>query len=502
MKELFKPRPGPEWGSGGVFGLTYHKGVIYYTLAMEAEAHFDHGDREIVYRFQQLGPGPASGGDTYNAVDYVDEFIYFGGWVHNPAIFKGKEGFGGVIDFRNKYSHVHEYNINEHSVRLVWSDTIRHETEWAGEVSQIIYDPINDALLIGRADGMRNLGIYRIDRRSGGSERISEVPGLKGSLYLEYACFDMQPNWLRGVDGVQCYGLHERKMFYYKVDDWSRISADGFGTSFRFSGYAISGYARYWHFFRGGVLVGNPLEPEIEEPAFVRLFDFGINTYGPRRSNALEIGGGILAPFNAYSETILHISREDSLSSAILSAWGGPAEHLLESVRAVIGPSALVYITPPTARIVLSLGARITSMAKAGDRVLLGVDNSPNLGGRDAGALDVGTKEILSIPEHELITARSPPMAFRVPGKLAMDRPFGGIPLAGYSSPELKIVASKPNKLIISEYDIGLPPRAVERVVYEVKEGVNRIDLSGFSNIVSFKYESPDSGATTYIILR
>ena len=487
---MYRPRYGPEWGSGGVFGLTYYKGVLYYTLAMEAESHFILRDHELVYRFQQLGPGPASGGDTYNAVETVDDEIYFGGWVHNPAVYKGKAGFAGEIDFSNKYSHVHVFDTRNYSVKLVWSDTIRHEREWAGEVSQIIYDHVEDKLLLGRADGMRNLGIYLLDRGKGFAERISDIPGLKGSLFLEYACFDMQPNWFIGVEGIQCYGLHERKFFQYRVGDWTKISVDGYPSEYRGSGYAVSAYSRYWHFMKSGVLVGNPVEPEIDEPRYVRLFDFGLNPYAPQRSNALEMGGGILASFNAYSHGYLHPYK-----------WDNEEKEKIRRVNTIVGPSVLVYITPPTARIVLALGARVTSMTKMGKYLLLGVNNMPNLGGRDSTLIDVGTREIIKIPESQIISGRSPPVVFKVPGYLVGDRAFGGIPLAGYREKLLKIVARKPNRLKLVEYDIGLPPSTIEEAVFDIREGVNIIELSGYKNIVSFKYEYADNDQVTYITL-
>ncbi|MGC9181249.1 DUF2139 domain-containing protein [Thermogladius sp.] len=487
MDYLVKPGYGPEWGSGGVFGLTYYRKVLYYTLSMEAEAHFRHDNEETVYRFELLGPGPSSGGDTYNAVETVDEYIYFGGWVHNPAVYKSREGFAGEIDFRNKYSHVHEYNINEKTVRLVWSETARSEREWAGEVSEIVYDWLNDKLLLARADGHFNLGIFELDRSGSELKRLSDVPGLKGSLFLEFACFDMQPDWRRGVDGVQCYDPHEKRMLYYSVRDWTAVSVDGEGVENRGSGYAVSAYARYWHFFRGGLLVGNPVEPDVEEPSFVRLFDFPGTQYSPSRSNALVIAGGVLAAFNAYSHGALHVAE--------------PKKSLVRTLNYSVGPSVLVYITPPVARIVLAVGARITSMTKRGGDVLLGTNNSPNLGGRDATKIDVGVREVLSVSEEGILTGRQPPVVFRVEGSTVGGRVFGGVPLTGYKEPHLRVYSSKPNTLKVSEYDLGLPPRLVDTSSYSISEGWNRVDLSSHDNIVSFKLMSPDEKAVVYIVL-
>jgi len=486
MAYIYPPRYGPEWGSGGVFGLTYYKGVLYYTLAMEAEAHFIHDEGvEQVYRFQHLGPGPASGGDTYNAVDYVDDEVFFGGWVHNPAVYKGRRDYTGEIDFRNKYSHVHSYSISEQSVKLLWSESIHDEYRWAGEISQIIYDPVNDRLLLGRSDGHENLGVYTLPRRGGSVERISEIPALKGSLFLDYACFDMQPNWKRGVDGVQCVDLVENKLVKYTVESWSKISVDGGGVEPRGSGYAISAYTRYYHFFRGGLLVGNPVEPWIEEPRFVRLFDFGRNPYAPSRSNALPVAGGILAPFNAYTHGYLHGDQS-----------------YLKYANTIVGPSVLVYITPPEARIVAALGARITSIAKKGGDIILGYSTTPNLGGKDAGPLDAGFRGLTIISEDKLLNTPPPPVVFRVYGWMVEDNYFGGIPVTGYKEPQIEIQASKPNKIVINHYDIGLPPEPIDKTTINLEEGRNIIDLAGYWGIVSFKLENSEPNAKIHIVLK
>ena len=128
-------------GVVGVFRLKYNRGVLYYTLAFEAKAYFiDHGGIRRIYDYDLVGPGPHSGGDTYNASATVDEYIYFGGWVHAPATYRGRSGRGATIGFENKYSHVHEYDTSSDKLRLVWKESMHHPEEWVGEVSEIIYN--------------------------------------------------------------------------------------------------------------------------------------------------------------------------------------------------------------------------------------------------------------------------------------------------------------------------------------------------------------------------
>ncbi len=277
------PSHGPglagEWGSGGIYGLTYYRGVLYYMLAFEAEAYFlrhiprggekageeftcrrydfielakklysGMSKREFTERFcgkygrdlkeyceesdgEWICPIPVtscrinfSGGDTYNAVAAVDEYIYFGGWVHvSPRLIRC--GRLGRIDFSNKYSHIHRYNIEDNKVEPLWYETAGVPDKWVGEISEIIYDPVEQKLLLPRSDGMLNLGVYVFDLEKNAMEKISDDPGLKGTIYYDYACFDK--NRWDTVYGIHCYDLLERKWGIDKDLDLSAISVDG-----------------------------------------------------------------------------------------------------------------------------------------------------------------------------------------------------------------------------------------------------------------------------------
>lgn len=461
---LWPPRKAAEWGSGGIFGLRRCGNTIYFTLAFEGEAHFYSEDGKLIYRFEQIGPGPVSGGDTYNASDCDGEKIYFGGWVHAPSVIK--EGSNGrELDFRNKYSHVHEYDIEKGEVKLLWAESIRHENRWTGEVSEIIYNPIGSSLLIARGDGHENLGVYElVDRKM---IRLSDAPALKGSIFLDYACFDVLGDWLSGVVGVQCFSLSRNKVEFLRIDDWAKISIDGAGVDRRGSGYAIGAFTRYYHFMRGGVLVGNPVDPRAEELKFVRLFDFGDPQPSPQRANAVPAGGGILAPFSS----LVH--------GAIYADGVAPQE-----LREMRGPSVLVYISPPQARIVGAYGARITSIAKSGSKIMIAYNTAPNLGGRDAMPIDIGYRGIMVAEEEELLTRGGPPVTFRVRGR-ALDGRFGGIPLAGYRRKRLIVIRG--SSLRVIEYDIGTPPLTMSEERYSLSSEREVIDLDGYGGIVSFE---------------
>lgn len=493
------PSYAPEWGSGGIFGLKYYRGVLYYTLAFDAVANFVTDSGVERYRFEQVGPLPTSGGDTYNAVEAVDDSIYFGGWVHAPAVYEGPESsLRGTISFVNKYSHVHFYDVEDRRVSLLWKEGAARRDEWAGEVSEIIYNPVQDELLIARGDGTINLGVYGIDRRTGEPRKLSERPALKGALVYEYACFDILERQIKDVHGVlftkavtgiQCVNLTNGKVTYTSLGDISKRSVDGAPVSWPQTGPAASAYGRFFLFVKGGVFVGNPIDEDTEPVRFLRLFDFGDSGYFSRRTVAKPIGGGVMVAFNAYSESLVRPTNQFE-------------EMVARATNTIVGPSVLLYITPPMARIVGVYGARITSFEPVGDRLVIGANTMSNTSRYNALPLDIGYRGFMIEPISEVLS-RTPPVRFSVPGALVKDKVFGGIPLAGYSRPRLVIRAGRGNRLHVYEYDFSLPAQDAYEETYDVTGGKNVIDLSGFgSSILSFRLEDPDPRARIVIDLQ
>ncbi|MGD0329107.1 MAG: DUF2139 domain-containing protein [Nitrososphaeria archaeon] len=481
----FPPRYGPEWGSGGVFGLRYYKGTLYFNLSFEGEAHFVDAERDKVYSYNLIGPSPVSGGDTYNAVDTVDDQIYFGGWIHAPAVYD-RSGEKRAISFVNKYSHVHEYDTKEKKVRLVWKDSIHDSTEWAGEVSEIVYNPVDDKLLLARADGHKNLGIFSLDRKSGETQLISQDPGVKGTLFLDTACFDT--SCIGNFTGLQCLELSSNKWVKQKIEDLSEISVDD-GSCFRpFVGSMTSAYARLFVFIKGGVIVGNPLDYNRETMKFIRLFDFGYSGYSPSRTVALPFGGGVLTAFNSFTHGFVNPMNPEEVKEA-------------EVVNTIIGPSVLVYLSPPMARIVGSLGARVTSIESFGDKILLGTSTTANLSRFYATPIDAGYRDVLTL-DSSLLLSNQPPVSYSIPGSRIANLNWGGIPLFGYKNSKMVFKASKDNRLTVYEYDIGLPVQKAERDVRQIKAGKNVINLSDYDRILSFKLEEEDLEAMIYLHLK
>ncbi len=481
----FSPGYGPEWGSGGIFGLRYHSGTLYFTLAFEAEAHFIDvkSGEEKTYDFTLLGEAPTSGGDTYNAVSAVDGFIYFGGWVHAPAVYREDRR----ILFKDKYSHVHVYDTEEGSVKLLWKDSIHHETDWAGEVSDIIYDPYNDRLLLAREDGHANLGVYTLDRRTGKAKALIHEPAPKGTLVHDMAFFGIGNNFSRGIEGFRGLDLISGKWEAFNLGK----SVDGGAYVRPVLGAMASAYNRAFAFVRGGVIAGNPYMGE--DFHFYRLFDF-YTFYAPFRVNAINVGGGILAAFNAHHDAVYKPDPDDGGTSWV-------------TTNTVAGPSVLVYIAPPMVKIVGTFGARVTSIEKMDGKLLIATNSAPNTGATEATPFDTGNRDIVILDE-KILQERPPSVSFSLP--LALPRmarqlgagTFGGIPLDGYREPRLLLYLSGDNMLTVHEYDLSLPAGKAASETFEVRAGKNILDLSSFSGIVSFELEKEDLRGRVRIELR
>ncbi len=491
------PSPGPEWGSGGIFGLKYHRGVLYYTLAFDAISHFVRDEGVETYRFELVGPAPVSGGDTYNAVEAVDGTIYFGGWVHAPATFVRVGNGLGLVSFRNKYSHVHAYDEFEHRVRLLWKEGAGRDDEWAGEVSEIIYNPVRDELLIARGDGTINLGVYSVDRSRGTAKRVTERAALKGAVLYEYACFDVLERQIKDVRGVlftkaitgfQCVNVQSEEVVQTTLGDIARRSVDGAPVSWPQTGPLASAYGRLFAFVKGGLFVGNPVDETQDPIRFVRLFDFGDSGYFSRRTVAKSIGGGVLVAFNSYSESVVRPTNQFE-------------EVVARGTNTIVGPSVMLYITPPIAKIVFTAGARITSFEPVGDRLVIATNTMSNTSRYNATPIDTGYRGFVIVP-LSVIESRGTPVRFSVPAYLVKDKTFGGIPLAGYRRPTLRVISDRSTSLYIYEYDLSLPPQQAEVDRYEVKGKRDVIDLSGFgSSVVSLRMQDPDLGSRIVIDL-
>ncbi|NJE29984.1 DUF2139 domain-containing protein [Thermococcus sp. 18S1] len=471
----FPGRYGPEWGSGGIFGLKYHNGTLYFTLAFEAEAHFIDlkSGEEKTYDFTLLGDAPTSGGDTYNAVETVDEFIYFGGWVHAPAVYREDRR----ILFHNKYSHVHVYDTEEGTVKLLWKDSIHHETDWAGEVSDILYDPYGDRLLLAREDGHANLGVYALDRRTGKAEALIHDPAPKGTTVHDAAFFGVGNNFTGGLREFRALDLVEGRWETFKPGG----SIDGRPYIRPELGAMASAYNRAFAFVRGGVLAGNPFMGE--EFSFFRLFDF-YTFYAPFRVNAINVGGGILTAFNAHHDAVY---RPDSQDAGI--EW--------KTTNTVVGPSVLLYIAPPMVRIVGAFGARVTSIEKMDGKLLVATNTAPNTGATEATPFDTGNRDIVVLDE-KIIQERPPAVSFSLPLALPSAAKglgagtFGGIPLDGYRELRMVLYLSNDNRLTVYEYDLSLPAGEAVAERFDLRAGKNILELDSFSGIVGFELEKGD----------
>jgi len=464
----FVPGFGPEWGSGGIFGLRFHRGVLYFTLSFEAKAYFLSEDYEMTYDFALVGSGPRSGGDTYNAVAAVDDEIFFGGWVHAPASFDRRRR---ELSFVTKYSHLHGYDVSEGRVDLLWKEGAGQKSTWAGEVSEILYDGANHRLLIARGDGFRNLGVYSFDLEGKKMTCLSDRAALKGTIFLDWAVFN------RGgllFNGLQRVDLVSKEILNVDVSMGGDVSRDGVGAGnprvLGSMGVTSMGVVA---FVKGGMFVGNPLENFDEfGMVFVRLFDFALSQCSPFRSNCLPVRGGLLVAYNSFPDTF--------------------------SLRwSVVVPSLLVFVAPPMVKVVGVFGARITSMEKVGSKIVVAGNTTPNTA--KPNAVDGGYREI-SVLSDDVIDRRPPPYHVSLSGGIIRSNVWGGFPLTGYRNASLNIFVSKSNVLSVFEYDMELPVVGEPLVTkYQLNEGKNVIDLEGFHGIVSFMFKEVDEKSIIFL---
>lgn len=475
----YGPSGSPEWGSGGVFGLKYHNGFLYYTLSFEAEAHFASDDIEKVYRFELVGPQPRSGGDTYNAVVAVDNKIFFGGWVHAPVRYLKD---ARRVDFTNKHSHVHVFDTDNLEVDLVWKECAGSPDSWVGEVSNILHDPLEQGLLISRGDGSQNLGIYSL-HPGGGASRLSDRPSLKGALIGDLACFDMSAGF-EGFKGIQCLDLVERR-WLLRPFSGEALSADGGGIERAGVGAVASAYNRLAVFVRGGVFMWSPWEKEGEDLVFARLFDFPWTDYGPLRTSYVHLMGGVLIPFNAHTHGMLRP--------------GDSGRDLARRLNTPPGPTVLAYMSYPHVRIMATAGARVTSLDVVGSKLVLGSNTQPNLGWEDQLPVDYGEKGIVEIDVGLLISFQGARVAFKILGERVGNKIWGGLPVGLSREAEILVIAGKHNTLRIYEYDLSTGPQQASEEKYEINRGRTSIDLKAFSGIVSFRLEEEDPKALMYV---
>jgi hypothetical protein len=127
--------------------------------------------------------------------------------------------------------------------------------------------------------------------------------------------------------------------------------------------------------------------------------------------------------------------------------------------------------------------------------------NEANLGSGDATPIDTGYRDLSTLDLGRLLGA-SPPVTFHGLGSQVGDEVWGGIPLDGYLSTDLLCDMTTSNRLTICEYRLSLPVASASHEVFELKPGRNRLDLSTFHGIVSFRLERTDVGSDFWIALK
>lgn len=247
---------------------------------------------------------------------------------------------------------------------MLWKESLRDPEKWVGEVSEIIYNPYRDELLLARADGHYNLGVYVLDRKTGKAKKILDKPALKGSLHLEYACLAVH-RYPHGFEGIECVDLIGDKHIIIEKPELTVIDSKK-NIPDPLVGPVASLEGRLLVFVRGGAIVSDPIN---NEHYFVRLFDIPCTQYSPLRVNAIPYGGGIVTAYNAYVHDIIHYSEKPITKNIYI-------------------PTMLLYVVLPIIQILGVFGARITSIEFVGDKLLLATNTIANTDRYDASPYD------------------------------------------------------------------------------------------------------------------
>ena len=256
-----------------------------------------------------------------------------------------------------------------------------------------------------------------------------------------------------------------------RVEGWS---SDGGGLRYYRSGPAWSLAGRVYAAMRGGVAV---YEPWSGGAVFHRILDMGSHSYGPLRVNALQVSGGYLVAWSGQT-------------AATIAGGSGLPREMEEWGLAHPAPTLLVYIQPPSARIVAALGARVTSMARIGGEVLVATNTWPNMERRDAGRLDPGTRGFHLARVHELLSQPPPQVVVEARAGMLGER-WGGVPLQGYRWPRLQAYTARGARLRVYSYTLGTAPGEAMVDAYTLRPGRDVVELDAYRGlIVSFLLEA------------
>jgi hypothetical protein len=475
---LSRQRLAPEWGSGGVYSLAAPRWGVFYVLSFEGlavSASCTEGERGIavasIAELAGLKGGRSVGGDTYNARTLVDSRVFFAGWAH----FAGEEDLRSVaatrrLSFSSKYSYFAVWDGDEMEGWVAWMDGPGRGGEWPGEVSEILYNPVRDSLLLARGDGHFSLGVYEapVPRRKGSRVSAALVDGfrpLKGALGLDAACFSSHRGW-GGSPGLACYDAATLRRFYSAE---SRGAVDGWPLRHYRSGpvFHLGTYVYVAH--RGGVTLFDPLGGG--SPRTYRLLDFPGSTYGPLRVNAEPALGGYLVPFTHSAATI---------------KGGDYPEEIYVEARRLSAPTLLVYFYHRGVRVAGVAGYRVTSLTSRGGLLAVAWNTEPNLERLDLTLSEHGEKGITILSLESLLESRPPPL--RISYSPRPGDAFGGLPLEGYLRVEAVLKGCPGGTLRVYYYDLA--SEAPEAEVYRVEGGgALRISLDAGGGLASFLVE-------------
>lgn len=431
---------------------------------------------EVIYNYELVGPKPVLGGDTYGAAAWLEDKLFFGGWVLAPVIYDRETN---TISRQEKYAHVHSFNPKTYEINLIMKDSIHNKEEWAGEVSDLIADDMNNLLWICRGDGHKHLGLYTYDGKT--VNLFNDYPALKGTIYLDNLIAIAQNTKYEHVqDNILLVNLRDfsvKKILFSSFP--TRLTSDVDNENIMWSSWCGSIFTlanRVCFGTENSLIFGDPvgaygLSPE--NIAYMLFVNSNVQYVLGWRCKPCYTGLGVLVPLNPFDNNTLTLRPTN--------------------------PAILLLIKENMAKILMT-APFISAVDCDGSNIYIALSHAPYEAWK-YNPYRTSRPRIIKLPIEKVLSNSPPlhiclwsgnydPMGYKKwdwgPVANGVRGWIGGIPLMGYRKTEIIVKLRETNTLYVSEYDFNAHYGITK---YYLNEGRNTLDLSSFKGFVALKFE-------------
>jgi len=431
---------------------------------------------EVIYNYELVGLKPVVGGDTYGTAAWLEDKLFFGGWVIAPVIYNRETN---IISRREKYAHIHSFDPKTYKIDLVMKDSIHDDERWAGEVSDLVADDMNNLLWVCRGDGHEHLGLYIFNGKS--VRLFNDYPALKGTIYTDCLITVAQNTKYEHVQNyillVNLRNFSTKKISFSNFP--TRLTSDIDNENIMQSSWCGSIFVvanRVYFGTENSLIIGDPtgvyrLSPE--NVAYMLFVNSNVQYVLGWRCKPCYIGSGALVPLNPFDNNTLTLRPTN--------------------------PAVLLLLKENMAKIVLT-APFISAVDCDGTYVYVAVSDAP-YETWIYNPYRISRPRIIKLPIEKVLNGSSPihiclwsgnydPAGYKKwdwgPQVNGVRGWIGGIPLMGYRNAEAVFILKKTNVLYVSEYDFNYHYGVTK---YHLSEGRNAVDLSSFKGFVALKFE-------------